>query len=274
MNTSDRIDATPYEWELMELIGEYESFGGNYGAFNRGGLNAGEIALGSGIDPNLTSMIIADIIYLQTSLEVPKPEWLHAVGKYQIIGSTMIGLMDGLYGDTGVTSDMPLSKKNQDKLFVALAQNRIVKGDVGATIEGLKQEWIGLNFVPDEVLQSAVLDFMESLPLLGDWLVGSDGEDVFYGTSGADVFEMSENGFDIVVEFSYNESDKINMSNFNDEILITEYFSEYGPYTVINAGNNTMQIEGVTGEIVYDSIMKQDNIQLIATNFESLSNQV
>jgi len=265
------IAAKPYEWELMRIIGDYESYGGNYGAFNRGGLDEGKIALGSGIDPNIPNMIISDIIYLQTAPEVPPPEWLHAVGKYQIIGSTLTKLMNGYYGETGVTSDMPFSEKNQDKLFLALARNRIVEGDLKATISGLRQEWVGLLYVSDEILSSIVEDFQQSLSLLGDWITGGVGKDVFVGGAGADVFEMSKSGHDVVTNFDYNESDMVSLSNFSGQVHLTEYFSLNGTDTVIQAGENTMQFEGVPGWQIYDSVLKQENMQLIATNFDTYS---
>jgi len=271
MSEINQIDFKPYEWELMNIIGDYESYGGNYGAFNRGGLDEGKIALGSGIDPNIPSMIISDIIYLQTAPEVPPPEWLHAVGKYQIIGITLMKLMNGEFGETGVTSDMPFSEKNQDKLFVALARNRIIDDDLQATISGLRQEWVGLQYVPDEILFPAVEDFQKSLAFLGDWITGGIGMDVLTGGTGADVFEMSQYGHDIVTNFEYDQSDVVSLFNFSGNVRITEYFSLNGIDTVIHAGENTMQFAGVPGWQIYDSVMDQDNIQLIATNFDSLS---
>ena len=44
----------------------------------------------------------------------------------------------------------------QDKLGAALARNRVVPGDIDATIKGLRQEWIGLQNVSDERLRAAV----------------------------------------------------------------------------------------------------------------------
>jgi len=46
--------ATGASAQLSKLIGGSESYGGNYGAFNRGGSNNGHTAHGSGIDPNLS----------------------------------------------------------------------------------------------------------------------------------------------------------------------------------------------------------------------------
>lgn len=140
---------------LSQLIGGVESYGGNYGAFNRGGSNQGHTAHGSGIDPNLVNMTIAEIQRRQLASGVPKNQQLHATGKYQIIGSTLKSLMAGAYGDTGVKSSDKYSPENQEKLFAALARNRIVPGNESATMQGLRQEWIGLQNVSDAKLRAA-----------------------------------------------------------------------------------------------------------------------
>jgi len=145
---------------LSQLIGGVESYGGNYGAFNRGGSNKGRTAHGSGIDPNLTNMTIAEIQRRQLASGVPKNQQLHATGKYQIIGSTLKSLMAGNYGDTGVKPTDKYSPENQEKLFAALARNRVVPGNEAATMKGLRQEWIGLQNVPDAKLRSAVQALM------------------------------------------------------------------------------------------------------------------
>ena len=145
---------------LVEILGAKESFGGNYGAFNRGGSDGGHTAHNPGINPNLPSMKISDIM-AQQALPAGDPNVLHAVGKYQIIAKTLQGLMSGAYGNTGVTADMPFSPENQDKLFAALARNRVVAGDAQATMAGLRQEWIGLQNVADDVLLPAVQQLMD-----------------------------------------------------------------------------------------------------------------
>ena len=141
---------------LVELIADTESFGGNYGAFNRGGADGGQTAIGSGIDENLPKRKIRDIMADQSAGN------LHAVGKYQIIGSTLRGLMSGAYGATGVSADDAFSPENQDKLFQALVRNRIVAENVEATMAGLRQEWIGLTKVADEDLRPAVEELLKS----------------------------------------------------------------------------------------------------------------
>ena len=145
---------------LVDLIANSESFGGNYGAFNRGGSNEGHTAHGSGIDPTLQTKKIKDIM-AQQRLGASDPNVLHAVGKYQIIKATMEGLMSGAYGNTGVTPESTFSPANQDKLFAALAQNRIVSENVQATMAGLRSEWVGLQGVPDEKLRPAVEQLLQ-----------------------------------------------------------------------------------------------------------------
>jgi len=141
---------------LSKLIGGHESYGGNYGAFNRGGSNNGHTAHGSGIDPNLTNMTLAEIQRRQLAPGVPKNQQLHAVGKYQIIGGTLRGLLNGSYGNTGVKSTDKFTPEIQERLGAALAQNRIVPGNVNASMRGLRSEWIGLQYAPDKQLRAAV----------------------------------------------------------------------------------------------------------------------
>ena len=145
---------------LSQLIGSVESFGGDYGAYNRGGSNQGRTAHGSGIDPNLVNMTIAEIQRRQLAPGVPAGQQLHAVGKYQIIGSTLRGLMSGSYGETGVRPSDKFSPENQEKLFAALARHRVVPGDESATMRGLRQEWVGLQGVSDAKLRAAIAPLM------------------------------------------------------------------------------------------------------------------
>lgn len=145
---------------LSTLIGGVESYGGNYGAYNRGGSNQGHTAYGSGIDPNLVNMTIAEIQRRQLAPGIPKNQQLHATGKYQIRGSTLRSLMAGNYGATGVKPTDKYSPENQEKLFAALARNRVVPGNEAATMRGLRQEWIGLQNVSDAKLRPAVKELM------------------------------------------------------------------------------------------------------------------
>ena len=147
--------------QLSKLIGNAESYGGNYGAFNRGGSNNGHTAHGSGKDPNLVNMTIAEIQRRQLAPGIPKNEELHAVGKYQIIGDTLKALLKGNYGPTGVKASDKFTPENQEKLGGALARNRIVPNNPNATIAGLRQEWIGLQNVSTKDLLPAVQKLMK-----------------------------------------------------------------------------------------------------------------
>lgn len=130
---------------LAALIGGPESYGGNYGAFNRGG--RGNNPRGSGIDPNLTSMTIAEILQRQ-QLPMGDPQRFHAVGKYQIIHDTLKELLRGVaYGPTGVTAASQFDQPTQDALFMALAKARHVPGKPEETVRGWRQEWTGLSKV-------------------------------------------------------------------------------------------------------------------------------
>jgi hypothetical protein len=153
---------------LSALIGSVESYNGNYGAFNRGGTNQGRTAFGSGVDTNLVNMTIGEIQRRQLAPGVPYSQQLHAVGKYQIIGSTMRGLLQGGYGNTGVTAQDRFTPENQEKLGAALAKARVLGVSVEQGMRGLRQEWVGLQNVGDAALRSAVVELQGgSVPFAG-----------------------------------------------------------------------------------------------------------
>ncbi len=145
---------------LSEIIGSRESYGGDYTAFNRGGYAQGHRAIGSGKDPNLTNMTIAEIQRRQLAPGVAKNQQLHAVGKYQIIGKTLQSLLQGKYGNTGVKSSDKFTPEIQEVLGSALARARIVPGSVNETMAGLRAEWVGLQNVPTKDLLPAVKELM------------------------------------------------------------------------------------------------------------------
>jgi len=138
---------------LQKLIHDRESYGGNYGAFNLRGEDDGHTPIGSGIDDSLTSMTVQQVMNTGR----------HAQGGYQIIPSTLSGLMEGQYGDTGVKLTDKFDKTTQDKFFGALARNRVVPGNPQATMKGLRSEWVGLQNVEDSILLPAVKQFMGGL---------------------------------------------------------------------------------------------------------------
>ena len=59
------------------------------------------------------------------------------------------------------------------------------------------------------------------------------------------------------------------LNNFSRQAFITEYNSDNDTDTVNEAGDTLMQFEGARGWQIYDSVMEQNNIQLVATNFEA-----
>ena len=138
---------------LQQLIHDRESYGGNYGAFNLRGEDDGHTPIGSGIDDSLTSMTVQQVMNTGR----------HAQGGYQIIPSTLSGLMEGKYGDTGVKLTDKFDKTTQDKFFGALARKRVVPGNPQATMKGLRNEWVGLQNVDDSILLPAVKQFMSGL---------------------------------------------------------------------------------------------------------------
>jgi hypothetical protein len=125
---------------------------------NTGGAAGGTVAYGSANSKNvfgrgLTQMTIGEVISLQQMGR------LHAAGRYQIIGSTLRGLIQN--GAGGLTSNDRFDATNQDKLAVALARRRIMNGN---EMVGLRNEWIGLRKVPDTVLQRAITAFRDPSP--------------------------------------------------------------------------------------------------------------
>lgn len=148
--------------KLSQLIGSRESYGGNYGAFNRGGSDDGHRAYGSGKDPNLVNMTIAEIQRRQLAPGVPDGQQLHAVGKYQIIGKTLRSLMQGRYGATGVNAADKFTPDVQEKLGAALARARVMGRSVEKGMRGLRQEWIGLQYVSDAKLREAVIEMQQN----------------------------------------------------------------------------------------------------------------
>ena len=138
---------------LQKLIHDRESYGGNYGAFNLGGDDDGHTPIGSDIDDSLTSMTVQQVMNTGR----------HAQGAYQIIPSTLSGLMKGEYGNTGVKLTDKFDKTTQDKFFRALARKRVVPGDPQATMKGMRSEWIGLQNVDDSILLPAITQFMNGL---------------------------------------------------------------------------------------------------------------
>jgi len=148
---------------LLDLIGKRESDSvGGYNAVNQGGADGGHTALGYSGDyrkapfnsskRSLTEMTIKEIMDLQyDDRSLSDSQWkksgkLHAVGRYQIIGDTLKGLID-----QGVASpEEKFTPSVQNKLGVAL-----IKG-TGGNVSRLKSTWIGLQHESDSTVASAV----------------------------------------------------------------------------------------------------------------------
>jgi hypothetical protein len=101
-----------------------------------------------GKDANLTLMSLKQIQVLQEQIRKnPKnPYNSGAVGRYEIVGSTLKGLMK----DLNLSGDEKYDEKMQDKLASVLAARR------GNNLKGLRSEWQGLNKIPDKNINDAM----------------------------------------------------------------------------------------------------------------------
>lgn len=149
-NTYQAFSQTGNYKPLLDLIASRESMGyGQYDAMNRGGDAGGTVAIGSAnsvdvFGRGLSSMTVQEVMSLQNSNKV------HAAGRYQIIRSTLRGLMEGRYGTTGVSPTDRFDAVTQDKLAIALLKGRAGRfltsgGSLSEAVSGMGQEWIGLQ---------------------------------------------------------------------------------------------------------------------------------
>lgn len=146
VNNMTSAEAGQYK-QLLDFIAGPESGRWGYDAMNEGGTNGGHTVVGrSGaaadiLGKPLTSMTVGEVMDLQAQGR------LHAAGRYQIIGKTLKGLVD-----QGVVSrnDM-FDAATQDKLGIAL-----IEGRRGQGMRGMRQEWIGLQYVADADLRRAM----------------------------------------------------------------------------------------------------------------------
>jgi muramidase (phage lysozyme) len=164
---------------LLNLIASKESVttdraNNGYDAFNRGGSNNGHTAHGSGNTYNgrkLSQMTVGEIMSLQADQK------LHATGRYQIIGSTLRGLVN-----SGVASrDEYYTPEVQDKLAIALVKGRAGrffsgKDSLDKAIYGMGSEWIGLQYVDQNKLGQVLQQTKANLQNVGfntsDWKSG------------------------------------------------------------------------------------------------------
>jgi hypothetical protein len=131
---------------FLDLVAGVESRG-DYDAFNLGGSKGGHVPHGSGFGDaatkrwgrQLTQMTVGEIMEIGAS---PSSEnrWVHAAGRYQIIPGTLRGLVQRYKID----KNAPFDAAMQDQLAMYLAYQRLVQSN---KINGLRNEWIGLNNV-------------------------------------------------------------------------------------------------------------------------------
>ncbi len=133
--------------EFLNLIASKESAGhGDYDAYNLGGSNGGSTPHGSGNSNDgkfgkpLTQMTVGEVIGLQNTGQI------HATGRYQFIGGSLRDTAEY----TGIGMDEIYSPEIQDALALGRAKWRR-ENDPG--IAGLRREWVGLNNVPDHILE-------------------------------------------------------------------------------------------------------------------------
>ena len=151
--TSQRVGGSPYA-PILNLIASKESRSTDpendgYDAMNTGGADQGRTAFGSGTGTDafgqkLTQMSVAEVMRLQSKGA------LHASGRYQIIGSTLKGLVNkGI-----VDQDELYSPEVQDRLAIELFHGRVGKfiDADGEEVVGLGQEWVGLQKLPRSVI--------------------------------------------------------------------------------------------------------------------------
>lgn len=151
--TAQNAGESPYA-PILNLIASKESRATDpendgYDAMNTGGADGGHTAFGSGTGTDafgqkLTQMSVAEVMRLQSKGS------LHASGRYQIIGSTLKGLVNkGI-----VDPDELYSPEVQDRLAIELFHGRVGKfiDANGEEVAGLGQEWIGLQNLPRNVI--------------------------------------------------------------------------------------------------------------------------
>jgi hypothetical protein len=147
---------------VLDAIASKESGAAGYNAVNQIGLAGGhstgaELGAFSGDFRKMsqhggkpvTSMTIGEIMDLQDNTganrRISDKQWiaagrLHAVGRYQIVGDTMISLVKRL----GLPRDTLFDEATQDRLALELVKRR---AEAGNLTSGLRSEWIGLQYM-------------------------------------------------------------------------------------------------------------------------------
>lgn len=133
------------ENEFLKLVISKESEGhGTYDAMNRleggtyKGYNSRDVF---DLKRGVSEMGIGELMQLQASGKI------YAAGAFQIIPTT---LNEELLVEAGLSAADTFNKENQNKLALALLRRRL-RQDCAVT--GVKNEWLGLTKVPDQMLQ-------------------------------------------------------------------------------------------------------------------------
>lgn len=145
------------QWFLDSIASVESTSYGGYEAFNRGGADGGHTAIGSGnsttdLDKPITSMTIGEI--KQRHAEGT----LHAVGRYQFIGTTFLETANLV----GLDDSQKFDERTQDLFALTRAAVRIREMN-GGSVAGLSAEWIGLSRLSDEQVMQMVA-FGKNLP--------------------------------------------------------------------------------------------------------------
>jgi len=145
-------DGSVFDGDYKEILDLIASVEGGYDSLNVGGAGGGTIAYGSSTATKkfgkpFSQMTVGEVMELQ------KQGKIHATGRYQIIKTTLEGLMSGKYGNTGVRKTDFYNAETQDRLGIALVNYRL---KTGANVRNFRQEWIGLRKIDDQTLQNAI----------------------------------------------------------------------------------------------------------------------
>lgn len=126
---------------ILDLIAQRES-GGDYNAAWGGSKFTGG-------NLSLVNMTLNEILEVQKRM-LAHPENTansSALGRYQIVGTTLRGLIDEL----GLSGNELFSEEMQDRLAMQLVRRRLPQG-----VEGLRKEWVGLQNVPPALITQAL----------------------------------------------------------------------------------------------------------------------
>jgi tape measure domain-containing protein len=172
---------------LLDLIGLYE--GTDKG---RGYNETLDYGRWTGGDVNLTQMTLREVLALQKQM-LANPEnrakygdgkGSSAVGRYQIVSTTLSGLMKNL----GLSGDELFDQSMQDRLAQELI--RETRGDPNA----LRSTWEGFKNAPDSVLQAGATGTFQSLPAYDEntkkWLDGMKDLDLQKQISSLQLFNQ------------------------------------------------------------------------------------